>query len=118
MTTITHSTGTITPTIADGYAASRTPGTIMHPILGRESDDVTFRPVALRKGTMSLVFAVEADAHAAVLVLATPQVLTLDDPDVSISMPFVIADGDITISLNDATRKVWIVEAPFREVAS
>lgn len=117
MTTITHSSGVVTPTIADGYSSVRTPGTIMHPILGRESDDVTLRPAALRKGTLTLVFAVEADAHAAVLVLTTPQMLQLDDPDVSISMSFVIADGDITVSLDDVTQTVWIVEAPFREVS-
>ncbi|MGP6170628.1 hypothetical protein ACTU6V_05405 [Microbacterium sp. A204] len=117
MTTITHSAGVITPTVADGYQASRTPGTIMHPILGREGDDVTFRPAALRKGTLTLVFAVEADAHAAVTVLVTPQVFILDDPDVSISMLFVVADGDIVVSLDDETRIVWIVEAPFREVS-
>lgn len=117
MTTITHSAGVITPTAADGYQAARAPGTILHPILGRESDDVTFRPAALRKGTLELWFAVEADAHEAVTVLAAPQVLTLDNPDVSISMSFVVADGDITATL-DETRTAWIVEAPFREVVS
>lgn len=116
MTTITHSAGVMTPTVVDGYKAARSPRTILHPILGREGDDVTFRPAGLRKGTLRLVFALEADAHAAVAVLATPQVLTLDDPDINITMSFVVAEDDIAPELDDETRKVWIVSTPFREV--
>lgn len=116
MTTITHSGGVITPTIVNGYSAARSPRSILHPILGRDADDVTFRPTALRKGTLKLVFALEADAHAAVEVLAVPQVLTLADPDVNIGMEFVVAEEDIVPQLDDETRSVWIVQAPFREV--
>lgn len=117
VTTITHASGAIAPTEVDGYAAARTPRTILHPILGREGDDVTFRPAALRKGTLKLVFAAEADAHAAVAVLATPQVLTLNDPDVEIAMTFVVAEEEILAELDDETRQVWIVSTPFREVS-
>lgn len=116
MTTIGHSEGVISPTIVDGYEATRTPRTIIHPILGREDDDVTFRPTSLRRGTLSLVFASEADARSAVAMLAVPQVLTLADPDVSIGMTFVVAEEDVQIGLDDETRDVWIVSVPFREV--
>lgn len=116
MTTIAHATGVITPTIIDGYSAARSPRTIMHPILGRDADDVTLRPASLRRGTLSLVFALEEDARAAVTVLNTPQVLTLADPDVSIGMTFVVAEEDVVLELDDETRDVWLVQTPFREV--
>lgn len=116
MTTISHSAGIITPTIVDGYQATRTPRTIIHPILGREDEDVTFRPASLRRGTLSLVFAGEADARSAVAVLALPQVLTLADPSVSIGMSFVVAEEDIQLALDTRTRDVWIISVPFREV--
>ncbi|MEV4738539.1 MULTISPECIES: hypothetical protein [unclassified Microbacterium] len=116
MTTITHATGVITPTIVDGYTAARSPRTIMHPILGRDADDVTLRPASLRRGSLTLVFALEVDARAAVTALTTPQVLTLADPDVSIGMSFVVAEDDVTLELDDETRDAWIVTTPFREV--
>lgn len=117
MTTITHSTGVITPTTVDGYRAARTPRTILHPILGRSDDDVTFRPASLRKGTLTLVFASEAVARAAATALAIPQVLTLADPDISIGMSFVVAEDDLVPELDDETRSVWVLQMPFREVA-
>lgn len=119
MTTITHSTGVITPTIVDGYSAARTPRTILHPILGRADDDVTFRPAALRKGSLTLVFALEADARNAADILAIPQLLTLSDPDIDIAMSFVLSEdaGDLEISLDDETRDAWVLTVPFREVS-
>jgi hypothetical protein len=117
MTTIAHSTGVITPTIVDGYRAARTPRTILHPILGRADDDVTFRPASLRKGTLSLVFATEAAANSAAAALAIPQVLTLADPDITIGMTFVVSDEDTEIELDDETRDAWILTVPFREIA-
>lgn len=116
MTTISHSTGVITPTIVDGYSAARSPRTIMHPILGRDADDVTLRPAALRRGTLKLVFALEADAVSALEILATPQVLTVADPDIDIAMSFVVAEEDVSIELDDETRGAWIVSTPYREV--
>lgn len=115
-TIIVHSGGAITPTIVDGYKAARSPRTLVHPILGREDDDVTFRPASLRKGTLTLVFALEADAWAAVNVLATPQVLTLTDSDISIGMEFVVTESEIEPELDDGTRVVWTVTFPFHEV--
>lgn len=117
VTTITHSTGVITPTVVDGYGAARTPRTILHPILGRADDDVTFRPASLQKGILSLVFAAEVAARSALSALALPQVLTLADPDISIAMTFVVAEGDLMLELDDETRGVWILSVPFREIA-
>lgn len=118
MATITHSTGTITPEAVNGYSASREARTVVHPILNRSNPDITFRAPGLRKGTLTCVFAVEADALAAFGVFSTPQVLTLTDPDVpTVGMLFVAADGDLTITLDDKTSVVWLVQVPFQEVS-
>lgn len=118
MTTITHSTGVITPTVVDGWSASREARTKVHDILGRSDPDVTLRPAGLRAGTLKLVFATEQAAADAVAVLAVPQVLTLADADrPSLAGRFVAADGTIELQLDDETRDVWIVTCPFREVA-
>ena len=117
MTTITHSTGTITPTVVDGYEAEIEGRSIVHTILGRSDPDITTRPSGLRTGTLSLVFASKADAWAAIAVLRIPQVLTLTDPDVpEVGMSFVFAGGSLVPRLDDTTRSVWTVALPFQEV--
>ncbi|WP_309105018.1 hypothetical protein [Microbacterium sp.] len=121
MTTITHTTGTLTPVVVDGWRAARPARTVVHEILGRTDPDVTFRPAGLRRGTLRLVFPAEADAAHAVQVLATPQRLTLTDPDrATLAMAFVVPSdgGDIECELDDATRNVWIVSCPFQEVTA
>lgn len=117
MTTITHSGGVITPTIVDGYTARREARTIVHPIVNRSAPDITLRAAGLRTGSLSCVFALEVDALAAFAVLAAPQVLTLADQDRAIGMTFVVADGDLDIALDDATRNAWVITVPFVEVA-
>lgn len=115
--TITHSTGVITPRAVNGWQSSREARTIMHPVLGRPHDDVTLRPAGLRSGELTLVFPLEADARAAENVFAVAQVLTFADTDrTTLGMSFVVADGEISVDLDDVTRNVWIVTVPFREV--
>ncbi|KNY06868.1 hypothetical protein [Microbacterium sp. GCS4] len=117
MTTITHSAGVITPTIVDGYRASRAARTIVHRIIGRPDPDVSYRPASLRSGQLTCVFAVEADAHAAEAVFSVPQPLTLNDTDVSIGMTFIVPEGgSIEVELDDETRDVWLVRVDFEEV--
>lgn len=117
MTTITHSTGAITPELIDGYEAKREARTIVHPILNRSNPDITLRAPSLRSGEFRCLFPVQADAVAAFAVLSIPQVLTLNDADVpAVAMSFVVAEGDLTIALDDETRDVWWVTVPFVEV--
>lgn len=117
-TTITHSGGTITPDIIDGYRSTRRGGTIVHPIAGVASPDVTLRVAGLRTGQMRLVFASESDAADAEAALATAEVfiLTSTDRD-TIPMSFVVPEGGvIERELDDVTRDVWIVTFDFQEV--
>ena len=118
MTTISHSSGVITPDQVDGYEPSIEVRSIVHTILGRPDPDITFRPAGMRTGTLPLVFGSRADAWAAVAVLRVPQVLTLADVDVpEVGMSFVVAPGELRPVLDSETRAVWIVEVPYQEVA-
>ncbi|WP_157540754.1 hypothetical protein [Microbacterium sp. XT11] len=117
-TVIVHSAGTITPKVVQGFESARAARTIVHTILGRADPDITYRPAALRSGTLTLVFANGADAAAAEAVLVMPQTFTLSDTAVpQVAMKFVVAGGDVVRTLDDGTRTVWTVKIPFREVA-
>ncbi|PQZ60686.1 MULTISPECIES: hypothetical protein [unclassified Microbacterium] len=117
MTTITHASGTIVPTVVDGYEASIEARSIVHNVMGRTDPDITLRPAGMRTGTLSLVFASRAAGWAALAALCIPQVLTLTDADVpEVGMSFVVAGGAIKHSLDDETRDVWILGVPFQEV--
>lgn len=119
MTTITHASGSIVPTIVDGYEASREARTVVHSVLNRSAPDITFRAAGMRRGTLSCVFADQLEAVSAFGVLSIPQTFTLSDDDVpSVGMSFVVAEGDLTIALDDETREVWVVTVPFVEVAT
>lgn len=113
---ITHGTGVITPLSMPEYEDSSEARTITHPILGREDDDVTFRPAGMRQGTFVFVFETAADAHAARAILRTGQRFEFDHSAVpDISMTFVVAGGEVGVALGRASE--WRVTVPFREVA-
>ena len=117
--TITHTTGVITPRVVEGYQASREARTVIHDILNRSNPDVTLRAPGPRRGSLKCIFATEAEAVAAYGVLSVPQLLQLSDGTVpSVSMSFVVADGDLAVSLDPETRVVWIVDVPFVEVTT
>lgn len=117
MSTITHAAGVIVPVVAGGWEATRPARSVVHEVLGRSDPDVTLRPAGTRRGTLRLVFAAEADAADASVVLGRGEVFTFADPDRgTLGMSFVVADGDVSLSLDDETRDVWIVLVPFVEV--
>lgn len=116
-TVITHTAGTITPEQVNGFEAAREARTIVHNIIGRADPDITLRPVGLRTGTLTLVFATGAAAKSAEAALAFPQVLALSDPDVpEVAMSFVVAGGDLAPKLDLDTQTVWLLDVPFQEV--
>lgn len=118
-TTIIHSTGTITPVAVEGYKVSRQARTLVHSILNREDDDISLREFGLRSGSFRLVFEGESAALAAYAALCTPQMLTINNPDVAaLGMAFVIADGDVDLEQDSDVANVWRVIVPFREVTA
>lgn len=117
-TVITFAGGSVNPEVVDGYEARRPARTLVHPIMGRDDPDITYRPVGLRKGTLTLVFGTGALAAAAEDALIVPRVYTLTDPDVAeVGMQFVVADGEIVRTLDLETQTVWLLEVPFQEVS-
>ncbi|MHC9045822.1 hypothetical protein ACYX8G_14645 [Microbacterium saperdae] len=117
-TTITHTGGTITPTLIDGYRAARALGSIVHEIPNRPNPDVSLRAAGLRRGEFVLVFADQVDAVAAFAALGVAQVLVLVSTDLPpINMSFIVAGGDLVIELDRVTRKSWTVTVPYQEVS-
>lgn len=139
---ITAGPNIIVPTLVLGHQATRSSRNIVHEILGNPNPDVTFRPAKSRSGRMRLLFATavssgfdwvdgyyvevvagadpEADSLAAVNVLATyagaMQFTAAGRP--TLTMSFIVGEGDITRTLDDQTRRTWVVEFDFQEVAS
>lgn len=117
MTTLSNGTVTITPELVTGYETMRTARTIAHDVIGRPDPDVTLRAAGTRKGRLELLFVDEASANQAAQLHAAASVWTLADPDLStIGMLYVVAAGDITSSLEDQSRELWLVSVPYLEV--
>lgn len=120
MMTLENGAAVITPDTIDGWRAEQETGTITHRIIGRADPDVTFAPAGLRAGRMRLVFADELAAADALALLAAPAVWTLNVPERPTldGMRFVVADDRLELELEDATRNVWLLWLPFREVTA
>lgn len=112
---ITDGSSTIYPIVV-GWRSSRSARSIVHEILGNENSDTTLRPAKLRAGTLRLVFqtpeaaavAEELHAQAAVFTLTSEEITSLD-------MSYVVADGDIALSKDPSH---WVLEVPFKEIAT
>lgn len=121
--TITIAGTVITPHLVMGYEAARQGGTLVHPILGRASADITLRPAGLRTGTLRLLFTgstADADSLAAATAHAASSVAVLASGDLaSVAMSYVVPDtGRIVRTLDDETRAAWTVAVDFQEVAT
>ncbi|MFS6529703.1 hypothetical protein V8Z69_07495 [Microbacterium aurugineum] len=116
-TTIAHSAGVIVPDLIETFEASREARTVVHDVLNRSNPDITLRTAGLRRGSLSCRFVEEASAQDAYVILAVPQVLSMTNADVpSVAMSFVVAEGDLALSLNKGTGAFWVT-IPFVEVA-
>lgn len=117
-TTITTGLDVMTPTVIDGYESTRRSSNIMHPILGSENVDVTYRPAKLRSGTLRMVFSSEADALEAEFLHANGTVFTIASTDRTAIVMSYAVDGDITLRLDDETRAVWLLDVGYQEVSA
>lgn len=117
MNTITYpgATEPITPAAIDGYQAARESGTVLHPVVGRESPDVTLAPASLRAGTLVLVFPDRDSAAVAFDAFAQPVAFTLTTATPSFDMYFVVTD--LVRATLGSTRVEVVLEVPFQEVA-
>ena len=118
-TTITAGVGTTAApdllTVAS-YKASRAGRTIVHDVLGSATPDVTVRPAGPPTGTMTLVYASEAEARACQALLCTADVFTLHDTvRPQAGMRFVV-NGAVGLELDESTQRVWTVTVDFMQV--
>ena len=115
-TTVSDGTTTLTPLLVDGYSAAREARNLLHAIIDTEWHSVTLRPAHPRSGTLRLACETLADALAMDELHAQPAILTLADTTLpGLNMQYV-ANGSITVELDDDTRKHWWVEVDFQEV--
>lgn len=117
-TTLTNGIDTISPVAVDGYASTSRHGNIVHQILASEDVDVVLRPAGLRTGRMTLMMGDDESASAAAeTALRSGTVWTLSpggDPT-TVAMQFVVVD-DVTRTMDDGTRLVWLVDFGWQEV--
>lgn len=116
MATVTDGATTITPLLVLGYASKRESRNVVHQVIGRTGDDVTLRPASLRTGTLTMLFANEADALACEQMHAAGAVFTLVDDDLSSTTMLYILAGSLPRVLDDQTRRRWTVAVDFQEV--
>ena len=102
--------------VVHSYRASRRVEHIVHPRLNDSGYNVTYKPVRLRAGRLSLLFATAAHAKAAVDLLVTGYTFTLTADVSQASMTFVVAPGDLDPQPQEGSDK-WVVEVPFQEVS-
>jgi hypothetical protein len=115
--TISTSEETFTPVLIDGYKSSRASRNVIHNVLGANAPAVTLRAAGIRTGTLTALFVTLGEAQALEAALAANDVLQFADTDnESLLMDFIV-DGGITVELDDDTRRLWLVEFDFHEVA-
>ena len=114
-TTIFRDTTVIKPVLVLGYMSSRESRNIVHRVIGRGDPGVTFAPAALRTGTLQLLVNTLSEALTLDQLHATPGTITFADSDLpNLNMGYV-ADGAITVELDDESRRMWLVSIDFTE---
>jgi hypothetical protein len=102
--------------LVTGYETGRRIENVLHGKLHSADYLVTYRPARLRAGSLLLLFATAADAHAAVTILSSSSAydLTADEP--TLNMRFVLAPGELRPRPAEPGAEPWLLEVPFQEV--
>lgn len=105
----------VSPALILGYETTRESQNIVHQIIGGGIAVALIRPNP-RAGTLELFFLDEATANEALELHAREATFTLTDTDrPSVGMTYV-CDGSVVLSLDDATRKRWVLSVGYQEV--
>lgn len=116
MTTMSDGVTTVAPLLVLGWSASNPLRSVVHAVLGSTVPDVTLRPSGDRTGTLEVLCEDEAQANEVVALHTQGVVYTLtEDVLTSISMDYVVA-GEVVATLEDQTRRRWVVSIPYAEV--
>ena len=116
MTTISDGTTTKTPLLVTGWNSTRTTGNVLHNVIDRADDEVTYRVAGLREGTLELLFPTLEAALDCEVFVAAAQKLTLTDPDHAVLNMAFVAAGGIGVELDDETRIQAVVTIVFKQV--
>lgn len=118
-TTITadDASGTTTPLLVLGYDTARQSRNIVHDLIGGGIAVALIAPRP-RSGVLELLYSVEADAWAALALHARETTFTLVDTDVpDVNMSYLLnGTADLGLSLDQDTRKVWVLAVPYQEI--
>jgi len=115
--TISDGATNFEPLMVVGWESTREAGNVIHDIINRPDDDVTYRPARYRSGTLTVLCATLEDAITLEALVSQPKKLTLtEDTRPALNMAFVV-EGDITVTLEEETREEATVAIEFRQVA-
>lgn len=100
------------------YEPEHALGNILHPKMNGSGFNVTYKPARLRGGTMVLLFADAAAAHAAAALLVTSYRFTLESDEPEADMTFVVGrpGGSGSLRPRPGEGLEWLVDVPFQEV--
>jgi hypothetical protein len=112
--TFTSGSTTLSPRTLSDYTSDQDGGgAIVHPILGRADPDVTFRPLGMRTGSMTLDFATEALSSAARVALARSGAWTLAHTErPTVNMRFIARGVSRPIESNGR----WMLTVRYEEI--
>lgn len=114
---ISDGTTSVLPLVVDGYESTRQSQNVFNNVIGRSLPDVFLNPASPRTGTLTMLFATEADALACEALHTGTALLTFSDSDLPSATMTYVADGSITRRLDPESRALWLVTVDFREVA-
>ena len=99
-----------------GYEATRRGRNVIHELADSNAPAVVLRTAGLRSGTIKALCATSAAALALETDLKTAQKLEFATTDLTgINMTFVLLN-ELTVELEDDTRKLFIVTFDFQEI--
>lgn len=106
---------TVSPALVLGYQTSTESQNIVHDLIGGGIAVTLVRPRP-RSGRLELLFLQEADGFLALKAHARETTFSLSDTDrPEVGMDYV-TEGAIDLSLDEQTRKRWVLSVGYQEV--
>ena len=115
-TNVVHEYETSTPILVDGYQSTRQSAHVVNPVIGSIWPDVALYPAGPRTGTLTLLYASEAEAVEAERMHAGATVLAFADTDVPTAAMRYVLDANLSRQLDPESRALWLVTVDFQEV--
>lgn len=105
------------PRLVMEWQTSRPARSIVHEPLFGASPAITLAPLGARRGTLKLHFATASEAAECYAMHMDAAILTLSAgiSDTTETLVYVVAGGDLTLTLDPETARVTILEVPFME---